>query len=149
MGQEYRSGLAGFLLTELRSVSKLTPYLADHLSLCWLLARGLCHMVLFIGEFMTWFATFCRASKQKGREREREEAIDSLSPSLRSDILSLLLYFIGSESLGPVCTQGEGVTLRHENQEAGITGGYLRDGLPHYQFIRLDMQHGPSSRNYC
>lgn len=41
------------------------------------------------------------------------------------------VLFVRTESLGLVFIQGEGITLGHENQEVGIIGGYLREGLLH------------------
>lgn len=41
------------------------------------------------------------------------------------------ILLVGTASLGPVLIQEEEITLRHENQEVGVIGGYLREGLPH------------------
>ena len=41
------------------------------------------------------------------------------------------LLFVGSASLGPVLILGEELTPGHENQEVGIVGSCLREGLPH------------------
>lgn len=48
------------------------------------------------------------------------------------------LSFVGTASLGPVLILGEELIPGHENQEVGIVGSYLREGLPHCLAICQD-----------